>query len=104
MVLDPNTLGQLPEAVATGIREGLAAAMHPVFVAGLPILAIAFVATLFIRELPLRTVAFADLEGDAMEPDDTDARDSDPIDTTLTPPRMQYGVTQGMAEQRNRLI
>src|SRR5215217_585213 len=61
-VLDPNTLGQLPEAVATGIREGLAAAMHPVFVAGLPIIAIAFVATLFIKELPLRTVAFADME------------------------------------------
>src|ERR671918_2763317 len=65
MVLDPNTLGQLPEAVATGIREGLAAAMHPVFVAGLPILAIALVATLFIKELPLRTVAFADVESDA---------------------------------------
>ena len=59
-VLDPNTLGQLPDAVATGIREGLAAAMHPVFVAGLPIIAIAFVATLFIRELPLRTKAFID--------------------------------------------
>jgi EmrB/QacA subfamily drug resistance transporter len=65
-ILDPNTLGQLPDAVATGIREGLAAAMHPVFVAGLPIIAIALVATLFIKELPLRTVAFADIEGDAI--------------------------------------
>jgi MFS family permease len=70
MILDPNTLGQLPDAVATGIREGLAAAMHPVFVAGLPILAIAFVATLFIKELPLRTIAFADMEGDAIAPSD----------------------------------
>ena len=94
-VLDPNTLGQLPEAVATGIREGLAAAMHPVFVAGLPILAIAFVATFFIKELPLRTVAFADIEGDTTEHGDADARDSDPIDTTLTPPGTQYGATQG---------
>src|SRR5919107_721431 len=34
--------------------------MHPVFVMGLPILAVAFVATLFIRELPLRNTAFAD--------------------------------------------
>jgi EmrB/QacA subfamily drug resistance transporter len=64
-ILDPNTLGQLPDAVATGIREGLAAAMHPVFVAGLPILAVALVATLFIKALPLRTVAFADIESDA---------------------------------------
>jgi MFS family permease len=29
-VLDPNTLGQVPDAIVTGIREGLAAAMHPV--------------------------------------------------------------------------
>src|SRR5919206_381148 len=63
-VLDPNTLGQLPDAVSNGIREGLAAAMHPVFVAGLPILAVALVATLFIKALPLRTVAFADAESD----------------------------------------
>src|SRR5215207_8794280 len=67
-VLDPNTLNQLPDAVATGIREGLAAAMHPVFVAGLPIIAIAFVATLFIKELPLRTVAFAEMEREAPAP------------------------------------
>ena len=60
--------------MATGIREGLAAAMHPVFVAGLPIIAIAFVATLFIKELPLRTVAFADIEGDATEPGDAESK------------------------------
>jgi hypothetical protein len=67
-VLDPNTLGQLPDAVATGIREGLAAAMHPVFVAGLPIIAIALVATLFIKELPLRTIAFAEMEREEPAP------------------------------------
>lgn len=67
-VLDPNTLGQLPDAVATGIREGLAAAMHPVFVAGLPIIAIALVATLFIKDLPLRTIAFAEMEREAPAP------------------------------------
>jgi MFS family permease len=59
-VLDPSTLAQLPSSVEIGIREGLAAAMHTVFVAGLPILAVAFLATLFIKELPLRNTAFAD--------------------------------------------
>jgi EmrB/QacA subfamily drug resistance transporter len=59
-VLDPGTLADLPPAVVTGIREALAAALHPVFVAGVPILAAAFVATLFIRELPLRKVAYSD--------------------------------------------
>ena len=59
-VLDPSALVQLPPDIAIGIREGLAAAMHTVFVAGLPILAVAFLATLFIKELPLRNTAFAD--------------------------------------------
>jgi EmrB/QacA subfamily drug resistance transporter len=61
-LLDPSALTQLPETVATGIREGLAAAMHPVFVAGIPILAVAFVASLFIKALPLRNVAFVDAD------------------------------------------
>src|SRR5919199_1636409 len=59
-LLDPSALAQLPSAIEIGIREGLAAAMHTVFVAGLPILAVAFVASLFIKELPLRNTAFAD--------------------------------------------
>jgi hypothetical protein len=61
-LLDPNALTQVPEAVATGIREGLAAAMHPVFVTGIPILAVAFVASLFIKALPLRSVAYVDAD------------------------------------------
>lgn len=56
-VLDPSALAGLPDAVATGIREGLASALHPVFWAGVPIVATAFVLTLFIKELPLKTVA-----------------------------------------------
>jgi EmrB/QacA subfamily drug resistance transporter len=59
-VLDPSALAQLPSAIEIGIREGLAAAMHTVFVAALPILAVAFIASLFIKELPLRNTAFAD--------------------------------------------
>src|ERR671933_2002833 len=59
-LLDPSALAQLPPAIEIGIREGLAAAMHTVFVTGLPMLAVAFLATLFIKELPLRNTAFAD--------------------------------------------
>src|ERR687884_1328903 len=59
-LFDPAAMAQLPEAVATGIREGLAVAMHQVYVVGVPIVAVAFIASLFIKELPLRTKAFAD--------------------------------------------
>ncbi|MGH7764426.1 MAG: MDR family MFS transporter [Candidatus Dormibacteraceae bacterium] len=56
-IFDPTQLAHLPPAIATGIRHGLADALHPVFTAGLPIIAIAFIATLLIRELPLRQTA-----------------------------------------------
>jgi EmrB/QacA subfamily drug resistance transporter len=56
-IFDPAQLAHLPPAIAAGIRHGLADALHPVFTAGLPIVAIALVATLFIRELPLRQTA-----------------------------------------------
>jgi hypothetical protein len=40
-----------------GIRHGLADALHPVFLIGVPIIAISFLATLLIREVPLRQTA-----------------------------------------------
>lgn len=56
-VFDPAQLAHLPPAIALGIRHGLADALHLVFMAGLPIVAMAFVATLFIKEVPLRQTA-----------------------------------------------
>ena len=56
-VFDPAQLARLPPAIELGIRHGLADALHPVFLAGVPIIAIVFVATLFVRELPLRQTA-----------------------------------------------
>jgi MFS family permease len=56
-VFDPTQLAHLPLAIAAGIRHGLADALHPVFLAGLPVIALAFIATLFIPEVPLRTSA-----------------------------------------------
>ena len=56
-VFDPTQLTRLPSDVAAGIRHGLADALHPVFVAGLVIIVLAFIATLFIHELPLRQTA-----------------------------------------------
>ena len=56
-VFDPTVLAHLPPAIAAGIRHGLADAMHPVFLVGLPIIVVALIATLFIREVPLRQTA-----------------------------------------------
>jgi EmrB/QacA subfamily drug resistance transporter len=56
-VLDPGQLASLPPAIVDAIRAGIADALHPVFVAGLPFVLFAFVAALFIREIPLRRTA-----------------------------------------------
>jgi hypothetical protein len=56
-VFDPTQLTHLPPTIAAGIRHGLSDALHPVFVAGLVMIVIAFVATLFIPEVPLRQTA-----------------------------------------------
>jgi EmrB/QacA subfamily drug resistance transporter len=56
-LFDPSQLAHLPSAIAIGIRHGLADALHPVFLAGVPILLVALIATLFIREVPLRQTA-----------------------------------------------
>ncbi|MBK7822291.1 MAG: MFS transporter [Tessaracoccus sp.] len=53
-VLDPSLLAQLPPAVADAVRQGLADQLHLVFLLLYPLLAIQFVATLFIRAIPLR--------------------------------------------------
>jgi EmrB/QacA subfamily drug resistance transporter len=56
-VFDPSQLVHLPPTIAAAIRHGLSDALHPVFVAGLVILVLAFVATMFIEEVPLRQTA-----------------------------------------------
>ncbi len=56
-VLDPSQLGSLPPAIVLAVREGIADALHSVFVAGVPFVVFAFLAALFIRELPLRKTA-----------------------------------------------
>ncbi|HEY6875346.1 MAG TPA: MFS transporter, partial [Candidatus Dormibacteraeota bacterium] len=56
-LFDPSQFAHLPAPILLGIRHGLADGLHPVFMAGVPILVIALIATLFIREVPLRQTA-----------------------------------------------
>ena len=58
-VLDPGQIANLPPALVEAIRAGIADALHTVFVAGVPFVVLAFVAALFIREIPLRRTAHA---------------------------------------------
>jgi hypothetical protein len=53
-VLDPAVLATLPPAVAEGVRQGLADALHNTFLLGIPLGIIVLVVSLFIKAIPLR--------------------------------------------------
>ena len=53
-VLDPSALATLPPVVALAVKQGLADSLHSVFVWGLVPWAIALIAALLIKEIPLR--------------------------------------------------
>ena len=56
-LFDPSRLAHLPLAIEVGIRHGLADALHSVFVVSVPVIVVALIATLLIREVPLRLTA-----------------------------------------------
>jgi EmrB/QacA subfamily drug resistance transporter len=52
---DTSVLKQLPAAVQHDVLHAYSAALHPVFLTAVPIAAVAFVLSWFLREVPLRT-------------------------------------------------
>jgi hypothetical protein len=54
---NPASLAHLPTAIHTGLINAVSESLHVVFLAAVPILVIAFLLTLLMREVPLRTRA-----------------------------------------------
>ena len=64
----PAALAQLPAAVHQGFIEAYAASLHTVFLAAVPITAVAFVLSWFLKEVPLRETSKAPDQGQALAP------------------------------------
>ncbi|HEY8588841.1 MAG TPA: MDR family MFS transporter [Naasia sp.] len=64
--LDPQTLNQLPDAVRDGIVTAYADALAPVFWYLIPFVAIAFLLSLFLKQIPLSDVAGLVARGEAI--------------------------------------
>jgi EmrB/QacA subfamily drug resistance transporter len=58
---NPAALQHLPPAIHTGLINAVAESLHVVFLFAVPVLVVAFVLTLFLREIPLRTRAQREL-------------------------------------------
>lgn len=52
---NPAALAHLPAAVHTGLINSVSQSLHVVFLSAVPVLAVAFLLTLMLREIPLRT-------------------------------------------------
>ncbi|MFD1715254.1 MDR family MFS transporter [Amnibacterium flavum] len=71
--LDPATLSQLPDAVRDGVVNAYADALAPVFWYLIPFIGIAFILSLFLKEIPLSDVAGLVARGEAIGGDEAEA-------------------------------
>lgn len=71
--LDPQALGQLPEAVRDGIVNAYADALAPVFWYLVPFIALAFILSLLLKQIPLSDVAGLVARGEAISGDEAEA-------------------------------
>ena len=74
----PERIAALPPLIKADVIEAFVDSLHIVFLAAVPVIAVAFVLSFFIKELPLRTHADAPTpaavdDQRAVEPDDTPA-------------------------------
>ena len=70
--LDPQTLNQLPDAIRDGVVTAYADALAPVFWYLLPFIAIAFILSLFLNQIPLSDVAGLVARGEAVSGDEAE--------------------------------
>ncbi|PRY65456.1 EmrB/QacA subfamily drug resistance transporter [Glaciihabitans tibetensis] len=71
--LDPQTLAQLPDAVRDGVVTAYADALAPVFWYLVPFIGIAFVLSLFLKQIPLSDVAGLVARGEAVGGEEAEA-------------------------------
>jgi len=96
-VLDPTTIGQLAEPARSLYLEAFVASLHPVFHTAAALAFLAFLLTLAIREVPLRTTITP--EGDAfqMPRDATSLEELKRIVARITARENRWGVYQRSA-------
>jgi len=84
--LDPQTLAQLPDVLRDGIVTAYADALAPVFWYLLPFIAIAFVLSLFLKQIPLSDVAGLVARGEAVGGDEAEALEAAQREGAATEP------------------
>ncbi|MBA8815222.1 EmrB/QacA subfamily drug resistance transporter [Microbacterium halimionae] len=89
--INPQALNDLPAAVREGIVTAYADALAPVFWYLVPFIAIAFVLSLFLKQIPLSEQAGLVARGEAIGGEDAERLDAEHRATTSTPDRASTG-------------
>lgn len=92
--LDPAVTAGLPPAVLDAVRSGLADQLHSVFLLGLPLVLVVFLATLAIRPIPLRDTVHT--------PDEAQQEYLDTMAQSAPSPSYVPGLRQGDVGARTR--
>lgn len=96
-LLNPEVVKTLPEPIMMALRTGMAEAMHGVFLLGIPVAVLVFIATLFIKPLPLRDTVHT--------PDEARQEYMDQMgQTSAGVPRVPLGRESGRGRTSERLL
>lgn len=101
--ITPAMINQLPDQLQTIFRHAFADALTPIYLYLMPVVAIAFVLSWFLKEVPLRTRAPAPAAGVDLDPARRDALASGLVLTLIAQRVRRYGhpdsaLTQRLAE------
>ncbi|MBG6084808.1 MDR family MFS transporter [Zhihengliuella flava] len=97
--LDPQTMNQLPEAVRDGIVTAYADSLAPVFWYLIPFLAIAFILSLLLKQIPLSEVAGMVARGEAVGGPDADRLEAERLSVGHAPAAANSAGTEDQREE-----
>jgi EmrB/QacA subfamily drug resistance transporter len=80
---NPALLAKLPAAVQAGVHHAFSLALHPVFLAAIPVALVAFVLSWFLREVPLRGVTRAADLGEGLGAAPPERSSADQVERSL---------------------
>ena len=81
---NPALLRKLPAAVRADVQHAFSLALHPVFLAAIPVALVAFVLSWFLREVPLRAVTRSADLGEGLGAAPSERSSMDEVERSLT--------------------
>ena len=86
---NPALLRKLPAAVRADVQHAFSLALHPVFLAAIPVALVAFVLSWFLREVPLRAVTRSADLGEGLGAAPSERSSVDEVERSLTGSRVR---------------